>query len=65
MIDEKQYKLTREDALSIFNEAVKANPGADRNTIVQDARRRVDARKRELDDAYKAALYAQIVDEAE
>lgn len=65
MIDEKQYKLTKEDALQIYNEAVKANPGADKKVIVQDARRRIEARQRELDEAYKSALYAQIVNDAE
>lgn len=65
MIDEKQYKLTKEDALQIYNEAVKANPGADKKAIVQDARRRIEERQHELDEAYKSALYAQIVDDAE
>lgn len=65
MIDEKSYKLTKEDAMEIYREAVRANPGAGKSVIVQDARRRVEARQRELDEAYRRELYKQIVDDAE
>lgn len=65
MIDEKQYKLTKEDAQELYLEAVRDNPGAGRDAIIKDARQRVEAKQRELDEAYRRELYKQIVDDAE